>query len=239
MRHIIITISAALLCAFGLHSQINLGNVKREIPDLALIKKQINDRTSPYFYPRLMDEYMRNDTLMKIDKFRHLYLGYMFQEDYNPYRPSALKESIDPSLLDKSHLTREECDSVIKYAQLALLDKPFDLIQISALVKALKSKGKTNLAKIWQYKLDYILMAIISTGTGEDEENAWYVIEPQHEYVLLNTLGYTVTNHLFYEPYYEFLTVNNKSGRKNEGFYFNIRTILEEYYRKYPDKLSE
>lgn len=233
-------ITVAIIMFFGtwtMNAQIKFENVKREAPDLALIKKQINDRTSPYYYPRLMDEYQRNDTLMKIDKFRHLYLGYMFQEDYNPYRPSVIESNVDQQSLNKGELSRQECDSVITQSQLELQNRPFDLMQMSNLIKALKLKGKTNLAKIWQYKFDYILMAIASTGTGADEENAWYVIEPQHEYVLLNAMGYIVTNHLFYEPYYEYLTVRTAQKAKAGGFYFNIHTVLQEYYRKYPEEL--
>ncbi|MDE7025460.1 MAG: DUF4919 domain-containing protein [Paramuribaculum sp.] len=236
MKYIVAIVSLIIgICSVT--AQVKFENVKREAPDLALIKKQINDRTSPYYYPRLMDEYQRNDTLMKIDKFRHLYLGYMFQEDYNPYRPSVIESNIDQQSLDKGELSRQECDSVISQAQLELQNKPFDLVQMSNLIKALKLKGKTNLAKIWQYKLDYILMAIVSTGTGADEENAWYVIEPQHEYMLLNAMGYIVTNHIFYEPYYEFLVVGTPQKPKTGGFYFNIHTVLQEYYRKYPEEL--
>lgn len=236
MKHILVIF--LLVCGVvSAGAQPKFVNVKREAPDLKLIKKQIEDRTSPYYYPRLMEEYQRNDTAMKIDKFRHLYLGYMFQEDYNPYRPSVIESDIDPRLLDKGELSRQECDSVIARAQFELQNKPFDLMQMSNLIKALKLKGKNNLAKIWQYKLDYILMAIVSTGTGADEENAWYVIEPQHEYVLLNAMGYIVTNHLFYEPYYEYLTVSTPQKAKAGGYYFNIRTVLEEYYRKFPEEL--
>lgn len=236
MKHILVIF--LLVCGIvSAGAQPKFVNVKREAPDLKLIKKQIEDRTSPYYYPRLMEEYQRNDTAMKIDKFRHLYLGYMFQEDYNPYRPSVIESDIDPRLLDKGELSRQECDSVIARAQFELQNKPFDLMQMSNLIKALKLKGKNNLAKIWQYKLDYILMAIVSTGTGADEENAWYVIEPQHEYVLLNAMGYIVTNHLFYEPYYEYLTVRTPQKAKAGGYYFNIRTVLEEYYRKFPEEL--
>ena len=63
------------------------------------------------------------------------------------------------------------------------------------------------------------------------------MIEPQHEYVLLNAMGYIVTNHLFYEPYYEYLTVRTAQKAKAGGFYFNIHTVLQEYYRKYPEEL--
>lgn len=207
---------------------------KREAPDMDAIRQAINDRRSQYYYPRLMEEYTRNDTLMKLDKFRHLYFGYMLQEDYNPYRPKSYPEFMR-AIFDKKDLTRQECDSVIKYSEIALQDNPFDLHRIINLISALKTKGKNNLAKIWQYKLDYILMAIVSSGTGADEDNAWYVIQPEHEYVLFNAMGLVVDNHVFHEPCYEYITATDSSGNKS-GYYFNIETLLEEYYRKFPEQ---
>ncbi|MDE5651158.1 MAG: DUF4919 domain-containing protein [Duncaniella sp.] len=234
MRTFIIIILSFLI-ASGASAQ-SISDLKREKPDLEQIKRATLDKNSPYYYPRLMQEFQRNDTLMKIDKYRHLYLGYMFQEDYNPYRSS--QRSIQYNVLDKSRkLTRQECDSVIADTEKALADNPFNLGEMVMLINALREKGKTNLANIWQYKLNYLLMAIVSTGTGEDEENAWYVIEPQHEYVLLNMMDYTVADHLFYDPYYEYLTVTDKDGKKRGGYYFNIKTLLEEYYRKHPEEL--
>lgn len=104
------------------------------------------------------------------------------------------------------------------------------------LINALRGKGKTNLANIWQYKLNYLLMAIVSTGTGEDEDNAWYVIDPQHEYVLMNMMDLAVKDHLFYDPAYEYLKVVDSKGNDRGGYYFNIGPLLEEYYRKHPEK---
>lgn len=215
-----------------------LPQLKREKPDMEQIKREITDRTSPYYYPRLMEEFQRNDTLMKIDKYRRLYLGYMFQEDYTPYRSKESKMRFAVRGTEKPQLTRQECDSVIADAERALADNPFDLRRMNLLISALKEKGKTNLAKIWQYKLDYLLMAILSTGTGRDEENAWYVIEPQHEYVLLNMMGLTVDDHVFYDPCYEYITVINSDGKNVGGYYFNIANLLEEYFRKHPDELE-
>ncbi|MDE5828668.1 MAG: DUF4919 domain-containing protein [Duncaniella sp.] len=231
---LIIAISATFMAGAVVLPQLN-----REKPDMEKIKRDINDRTSPYYYPRLMEEFMRNDTLMKIDKYRHLYLGYMFQEDYTPYRSRESKMRFALREKDQHQLTRQECDSVIADAEAGLADNPFDLRRMTLLIAALNEKGKTNLAKIWQYKLDYLLMAIISTGTGLDEENAWYVIEPQHEYVLLNAMGYIVDDHLFYDPCYEYITVTDTGGRPAGGYYFNIANLLEEYFRKHPDELDE
>lgn len=211
-----------------------LPQLKRQKPDMEQIRRDTYNPASPYYYPRLMEEYLRNDTLMKIDKFRHLYLGYMFQEDYTPYRSSEHPLLYHPSV----KASRQDCDSIIAYAEEALADNPFDLQQMMLMINALRQKGKTNLANIWQYKFNYLLLAIVSTGTGEDEENAWYVIEPQHEYVLLNMLDYVVDDHLFYDPYYEYITVTDAAGTPLGGYYFNIRHLLDEYYRKHPDELE-
>ncbi|MDE6080333.1 MAG: DUF4919 domain-containing protein [Duncaniella sp.] len=236
MKRLLTLLAAIVLTAAMLPAQ-TLTQLKREKPDLEAIRKATLDRTSPYYYPRLMAEFQRNDTLMKIDKFRHLYLGAMFQEDYNPYRSSD-RELQYRAVLDRSKkLTRQECDSVIVTATRSLEDNPFNLGEMVMLINALRGKGKTNLANIWQYKLNYLLMAIVSTGTGDDEENAWYVIEPQHEYVLLNMMDLIVSDHIFYDPCYEYIAVKNTSGRDAGGFYFNIGPLLEEYYRKHPDEL--
>lgn len=236
-RRIILSLLLAAFGCLAATALIPLDRIERHHPDLDHIKREVYDRNSSYYYPRLMAEYLRNDTTMNLERYRYLYLGYMFQEDYNPYRAPAYSGRILTNYA-KSELTSQECDSVIKYADLALLDNPFDLNQMSALIAALRQKGQTNLANIWEYKFNHILMAIVSTGTGADEENAWYVIEPQHEYVLLNTIGYTVTNHLFYEPYYEYLTVKDPAEKDAGGFYFNILRILKEYYRKFPDEIE-
>lgn len=208
-----------------------LPQLHRERPDMEQIRREIVDPQSRYFYPRLMDEYLRADTTMKIDKFRRLYLGYMFQEDYTPYRsaehPITFNASAQPS--------RSDCDTIIAHADIALADNPFDLRQLMLKINALRQKGNQPLADIWQYKLNYILMAIISTGTGLDEENAWFVIEPAHEYVLLNMLNYVVADHVFYDPWYEYITVTDTQGNDRGGYYFNIKHLIEEYYRKHPD----
>lgn len=216
-----------------------LPQLKREDPDMQVIRAEITDRSSPYYYPRLMEEFLRNDTLMKIDKYRRLYLGYMFQEDYDPYRPSPVTRDLTPLTSSRRTLTRAECDTIIRYTRASLDNNPFDMRSIALLIQALRDKGDINLAKIWQYKLNYLLMAIVSTGSGLGEEDAWWVVEPQHEYVLLNMIGYTVTDHEYIAPYYEKITVNDRHGRPAGAFYFNLSKLLEEYYRKHPDEAEE
>ncbi len=236
MKRILIILSIISTFAGTVSAQLPFERLRRDKPDLNKIQHETTDRGSKYYYPALMKEYLSNDTAMNLDKYRYLYLGFMFQEDYDPYRPSPAPDMNSP-LYRTTNPTGDQCEQIIRNAKIALDNNPFDLRQISAMITALNLLGQKDAAKIWQYKLNHLLMAIVSTGTGEDEEHAWFVIEPQHEYVLLNMMGYQVTNHLFYDPSYEYLTVIDVQSNKQGGFYFNLQPMLQEHYRKFPDEL--
>lgn len=206
-------------------------------PDMEKIKAEVLNPASRYYYPKLMKNYEKNDTMMNLEDYRHLYLGSVFQEDYNPYRRSPFDSEIEQLYYKKNH-TRAELDTIIDYAEQALLDDPFDLQQINFLIYALQNRGKVNRAKIWQYRLNHLLEAILSTGTGADPDNAWIVIDPKHEYNILNFKSSLAEEASFVAPYYDFIKLRNDSNddKTPEGYYFNIRYILEEYYRKHPEE---
>ena len=50
-------------------------------------------------------------------------------------------------------------------------------------------------------------------------------------------MDYTVDDHVFYDPSYEYITVKDADGKNRGGYYFNIGPLLQEYYRKHPDEL--
>lgn len=207
--------------------------VSTEKPNMESIRKETTNAKSPYYFQKLMDKFLENDTLMTHEEYRYLYLGYVFQEDYDPYRHFECPKHIQ-KLHFKSELNRAESDSVLKYAKMAIRDVPFDLDHLNFLVYAYEKRQKKALAKIWQTKLNQLATAIRSTGTGNDKENAWFVIYPKQEYFLLQKMK--VTNSTFVEPYYDYLTVQGQGAEGSGGFYFNIKYILEEYFRKHPDE---
>lgn len=210
-----------------------------EPPNMDKIKEEVTNPDSKYYYPKLMAAYEKNDTTMNLDGYRHLYLGMVFQEDYNPYRRSPFDSKIEELYYKKEH-TRAELDSIINYAENALLDDPFDLQQMNFLIYALQNRAKVNRAKIWQYRLNHLLEAILSTGTGLDTSSAWIVIDPKHEYNILNFKKLIAENVTFVQPYYDYITLRNDAEGANsklpEGYYFNIKYILQEYYRKHPEE---
>ena len=207
-----------------------------EKPDMEQIKADVMNPSSKYYYPKLMERYEKNETIMDLNDYRHLYYGYLFQEDFNPYRHSEVSTK-NESLYYKQGHTRAELDSIITYAKEALADNPFNLAQINFLIYALRARGKVNLANIWQYRLNHLLQAIISSGTGTDKENAWYVIDPRHEYNIINFQNGIAKSQEYEEPYFDRIDVEKKGAKGNgqTAYYFNIRNLLEEYYRKYPE----
>lgn len=241
---IITALLAALVPMFAYGAPAKSRKVVVEKPNLEEIRTATLDPQSKYYFPKLMAKYEVNDTTMTNDEFRHLYLGYMFQEDYDPYRLSPYAGRTDDLRMKPTH-TRAEIDTITKYAQLALEDNPFDLRQMSFLIHVLKERRKDMRAKIWEYRLEHLLGAIKSTGTGEDTDNAWYVIYPVHEYDMVQLLGYEATDAAFIEPGYDYLSVRpdetdkRKRDKSAKGFYFDVRIPQEQYELKHPEDNTE
>lgn len=216
-----------------------------ERPDLEAIRVATLDPSNPMYFPKLMKKFNRNDTTMTADEFRHLYLGYMFQEDYDPYRESAYS-SVTDAYRNKTSHTKEEIDTIRKYAELTLLDNPFDLRQMSFLVHVLKERRKDMSAKIWEYRLEHLLGAIKSTGTGENEENAWFVIYPAHEYDMVQLMGYHAVDAELIEPGFDYLMVEPEEetaqrlrDKVQKGFFFDVRQIHQQYELKHPEDADD
>ena len=134
----------------------------------------------------------------------------------------------------------------MKNADLALKDNPFDLNTIYLLNRVLKDMKKDMSAKIWDYRLENLLGAILSTGTGLDKENAFYVISPGHEYVVLELMGYRPVAYSdeYFNEGYDYIEVEPIDPRRKradtpKGFFFNVQEPLRQYSIKYPDAYSE
>ena len=249
-------------------------------PDFVKIERDTQDPKSEFYFPKLMKIYNRNDTSMTQEQYRNLYLGYQFQEDYDPYRTSpynaqsdsvltlvnASKQRLDvvtdslARLVKNNQISAHEAEKqkerirtiykrqlreLSTLVELSLKDNPFDLRQMSVLVHASQEMGNTMKAKIWEYRLENILGAIKSTGSGEDMENAFYVIYPMHEYNMIQLLGYEPTAVDFPADGIDYISVRPDADSKRritkpvEGFYFNVDNLSRQYELKHPEEADE
>ncbi len=204
-----------------------------KVPDLKEIYKNIRNYNSHLYYPSLIKRFLNNDTTFTANELTHLYLGYSFQEGYNPYLVKKHPEAIMQLYSQPTH-TIEQCDTIINYAKQLLDNFPFDLRQMHLLAYAYKVKGDTINAQIWTTKVRQLLETIRSTGDGKSPETAWYVINSTHEYDVINSIGYNADKYIFVEPFYDFIEIGENPD-KTEGFYFNVSRMLKEYERKYKE----
>lgn len=189
------------------------------------IQAQTLDPQSPYYFPKLLKSFQSNDTTLSFDGYRYLYYGYVFQEDYNPFRESAYSDMIE-SLYYNKEFTRAQCDTIEKYAELSLDDNIFDLQQMEYYIFALKEKRKNARAAIRQFRLNHIIAAILSSGSGS-KEAPWVVTSATHEYYILNKLGYIATNHKSLDGDIDYIAVQKKNERSPDGFYFDASRIMD------------
>ena len=234
-RQSVITVIAALLLPMAAAA---VTKPKAEPLDLERVKRITTCPDSAAYYPKLLEMFMSNDTLMTHDDYRNFYYGALFQEDFDPYRPTydeAEHRRLEPLYYKASH-TRSELDAMQRYAELALRNNPLDLEQLKNKVYVLEKRQKLNLAKIWKHKLNGLLRAIASSGDGTSTETAWTVVYPRHEYDFLNLSGIAAKAQEFVPPYYERITVQQKSDKDPEAYVFNIRGLLEQYYLKHPSE---
>lgn len=235
LQHIIITsliACVAACCALGLEAQ-NKFEVRKV--DFDKIKKITQDPKARFYYPKLIQSFKSNDTVMNFEAYRDLYYGYIFQEDYNPFRQSEYGKVVE-SLYYKQPHSRAECDSIEKYAELSLDDNIFDLDQMKFHIYVLKEKKKYARAAVRQYRLDRLIAAIMSSGKGT-KDDPWVVICPEHEYNIVNFLGYVATDHQELDGDIDYIAVKDKDGKENvKGFYFDVSRMMQVAAQKFPDK---
>lgn len=202
--------------------------------DFDHVKEVTENPNSIYFFPKLLKSYTNfRDTTMSIEACRNFYYGYTFQEDYNPFRESVFSEKVE-RLYYKETLETAECDSIEFYAEKSLQDNLFDMNQMKFYIYALKNRKKYTMASHRQFKLDRLIAAIMSSGKGTKEE-PWVVISPEHEYNIINFLGYVATNHEEVGDGIEYISVQPKEGKSVKGFYFDVRRMMEVAAIKFPD----
>lgn len=236
MKKILFAIYFALVAAMFLGTNTHAANdnkFKPEKPDMAKIREAVNDPQSPFYYRKLWKKFESNDTNMTMEEYRHFYLGYVFQEDYNPYRMSEFATKIQPLYYKQEH-TQAECDTIIKYAELSLADNPFDLNQMKFYIYALKEKQKFARASIWQYRLNHLIEAILSTGTGK-KESPWVVISLAHEYNIVNFMGLVATDHKEIDDSIDYIIVKPVDKKTPDGFYFDVSNVLKIYNLKFTE----
>lgn len=194
-------------------------------PNYSYIKSEIKNSNSKYYYPKLFQRYLANDTTLNIDDYRVLYYGFTYQKAYKPYgNPS--QDAILARYAEKDKLSKADCDTILLYAGQLVDQYPFDIHWINRMAYAYHIKGDNVDARLLSFKAKMIIQTILSTGNGRTFPTAWHVIEVGDEYEIIYMLGLYPLHQTLVGLECDHITVGaNPSGVR--GFYFNVKRLLD------------
>lgn len=196
-----------------------------EKPNYTLIKKNISDKKSEFYYPKLLARYELSDTTMTLQQKRHLYYGYTFQPKYNPYGRSESTEKL-LEIINKEVLSENDYVEIIRLSNQSLKDNPLDIRSLNYKLYSLEQQKKIDDLKKNLVKLEILVDALVSAGDGVSKETAFYVIETSHEYDLLGMFGFKFGGSQSLVEHYDYLTVA-KNEQNIKGLYFDITPCLD------------
>ncbi|REC52720.1 DUF4919 domain-containing protein [Chryseobacterium piscium] len=196
-----------------------------EVPNYKVIQKNIENKDSEFYYPKLMDKLKTNDTLITNDQYKHLYFGYTFQKDYHPYKTSENEKKLN-SYFQKKDLKKSDYAEIIKISNAALNDFPLNLRVMNFLAYIYHLDGNEAMAKKVSHNFYGLFGAIFSSGDGRDCTTGFHVITVSHEYVVMNILQLEIASQSLSGDC-DYLSLE-KDKYKLPGVYFNITKLKEK-----------
>jgi hypothetical protein len=228
MKNTLLLLAVLLLTATKIKAQ----EQPFKAPNYELIKKEIQDKASNFYYPKLLERLAVNDTLLNKEDYDHLYFVYVFDPKFDAFYKSTDEEKLSEYYRSEK-LDEKDYDKIIKLAEHAITVYPFDLRPMNYLAYIYHLKGDEINAKKMAIRFNKILGIILSSGNGLTCETGFHVISVSDEYMLLNTLklkvkAQSLTGNCDYMSF-------EKGMYKVDGLYFNIEKILKnemEHFKK-------
>ncbi|WP_257621638.1 DUF4919 domain-containing protein [Chryseobacterium sp. NKUCC03_KSP] len=196
-----------------------------EAPDYKTIQKNIENKDSEFYYPKLLDKLKANDTLITNDQYRHLYFGYTFLKEYHPYKISENDKKLIPYFQSKD-LKKSDYAEIIKISNASLKEFPLNLRVINFLAYIYHLDGNEAMAKKVSHNFYGLFGAIYSSGDGKDCKTGFHVISVSHEYVVMNMLELEIASQGLSGDC-DYLSLP-KDKYKLPGVYFNITKLKEK-----------
>ena len=221
MRFLFISLVLSILSLFEINGQM----LSFQKPDYKLIQSEISNKTSNYYYPKLLNRLKKYDNTLTEKEYSYLYYGYIFQKEYNPFWNSKQMNELK-EYYQKSKLEKDDLDRVIFLAKKSIEDFPFDLRQMNFLAYTYHLKGDDETAMKIANTFQGLVNAIMSTGDGQTCDNGFHVIYAGHEYVLMNIFHFNISNQSLTGDC-DYISLDKNSENINE-LYFKLSYIVNK-----------
>lgn len=202
--------------------------------DFDLVKSNVSDSASNFYYPVLKSRLVEKDTTLNPDEYAHLYFGHVFQDQYYPYGSSNGKKEFLDAYSSKDY------EEAINIGEAALAENPVDLeILLKMSISCLKVDDQIN-KRIYAIQYFSFLDVIYGSGDGQGLESAYVVTSVDHEYYICGDLGLRVIQQQLITDC-DLLTFSKKDQKKVKGkkkikqLYFNVRMPLMSLSKTFKD----
>lgn len=147
--------------------------------DLDLIKKNIKDKSSTFYYPSLIKRFENGDTTLTAEQFKHIYYGHSFAGDSSPY-----SENIGLDTFFKLY-KEENFRAALPFGLKAIHADPVNLKLTFKLLICCHALEQKDSAKLFARRYYPLLDVIYDSGDGKSIETAMVVTTVSDEYEIL------------------------------------------------------
>ena len=221
----------ALFCVFILiytHGQ-KISNI-----DFDFINTKIKDSTSTFFYPLLINRFVKVDTTLTEKEYELIYYGNTYSEKYKPYSTSEAEKKF-------FELYRQEkYKEAIPFGKEVLKENPINLKISFRMLVCFNVLGDKITAKHYANRYFPLLNCIYNSGDGKSIQTAFVVLKVDDEYEILDDLGLSSKGQALVGDT-DVLTIDKKNQKVKKGekkissLYFNVTKpldYLQQEFRK-------
>jgi hypothetical protein len=151
-----------------------------------LIKKEVLDTSSVYYYPKLVWKINKKPTEITISEIFHLYYGQIFQPEYKfiAYMVD------DDQVAFRKAVMKSNCSKAINSGIKVISKFPVELTTLLHLKNCMQDHKIEDTIYFISLKYGLLLNAILSTGDGKNFKSAIKVINEEDEYVIKGAIGF-------------------------------------------------
>lgn len=155
--------------------------------DLKVIRNNVNDAASPYFYEKLVYQFNYNPGIVNSEEAKHLYYGKTYANYKVPFSKEKEISREDLNTLIKS----KKYDEAIIEGEKMIRNSPADIEVLGLLMYSLLQTNKTdeNLKYLRSYQFQKLIDAVLKSKSGTEEKPIYTVTSIPDEYVIAGILN--------------------------------------------------
>ena len=187
------------------------------------IKKYTNDSLSSYYYPKLMDRFVKGDTTLYFNEYQYIYYGSVFSVKYKPYSGG------DDEAKFLNYYRKRKYKKAILLGEKILEENAVNLAITFKMIVCYTAINDSEKAQLYADRYFPILDVIYNTGDGKSIKTAYVVCYVNDEYEIVADLELKSTQQKLI-GYTDILTIDSKGqqeGTEISELYFNVSKPLE------------